>query len=65
MAEAFYVLYSRFLGQYDLMQRGAEGTTFKNTKDYWMALGLLMLGFFLFSFLKSFLLYVVVLNSNK
>lgn len=33
--------------------------------DFWLALGLLLLGYFIFSNLKYFLLNILVLNSNE
>ena len=65
ITESTNVLYFRFISQYDLMKANAEGTTFDNMSHYWLALGLLLLGYFIFSLIKYFLLNVVVLNSNE
>lgn len=65
MTEATNILYYRFISQYDLMKTNTEETTFKKMNDYWLALGLLILGYFLFNLLKYFLLNVIVLNSNE
>ena len=65
LAEATNVLYFRFISQYDLMKSGASGTTFHSMNNFWLALGLLLLGYFILNIVKSFLLNVVVLGSNK
>lgn len=65
LTEAAYVLYFRFIAQYDLMKQGSSSTTFKTMSDFWLVLGLLLLGYFIFNILKGFLLYVFVLNSNE
>ena len=65
LTEATNILYFRFISQYDLMKSNAAGTTFQKMTDFWLALGLLLLCYFLFSTLKYFVLNVVVLNSNE
>lgn len=47
------------------MKSGDSSTTFKTMNDFWLALGLLLLGYFIFSNLKYFLLNILVLNSNE
>lgn len=47
------------------MKVGKIGTTFSNFSNFWMALGLLILGYFILSTIKYFMLNFVVLNSNK
>ena len=64
ITEATNVLYFRFLSQYDLMTSNAQGTTFHKMSDFWLALGLLLVGYFFFSLIKYFLVNMVVLNSN-
>ena len=44
---------------------GAAGTTFNNMNNFWLGLGLFLIGYFIFSFFKFFLLNIVVLTSNK
>lgn len=65
MTEAANVLYFRFISQYDNMISNDPLTTFRTMHHFWLALGLLQLGFFIFSVMKFFLLNIVVLNSNK
>jgi ABC-type multidrug transport system fused ATPase/permease subunit len=61
---AFDVLYVRFLGQYDSMKTGVGPTTFNNIHSFWLTLGLLLVGSFIFSTCKFVLVYLFVLLSN-
>lgn len=65
LTEATNILYFRFISQYDQMKLNSESTTFRNMNDFWLALGLLLIGYFTFSIFKYFLLNVIVLNSNE
>ncbi len=47
------------------MKSGDPTTTFKTMNDFWLALGLLLLAYFIFSNIKYFLLNILVLNSNE
>lgn len=47
------------------MKSGDPTTYFRTMNDFWLALGLLLLGYFIFSNLKYFLLNILVLNSNE
>ncbi len=47
------------------MKSGDPTTTFKTMSDFWLALGLLLLAYFIFSNIKYFLLNILVLNSNE
>jgi ABC-type multidrug transport system fused ATPase/permease subunit len=46
------------------MQSGSSNTTFTRKSDFWLALGLLQLCYFLFSLGKCFLLNLTIVNSN-
>ena len=65
LTEVMYIIYFRILSQYDLMKKGEGNTTFERMKDFWMGLGLLIFTYFVLTFVKFFLLNVVVLNSNE
>lgn len=64
LAQIVNVLYLRQLSQYDLVKNGGN-KTFSKMSDFWLALGYLFLAYFLLTFVKSFLLNIVVVNSNQ
>ncbi len=47
------------------MRLGLEGTTFTTKTQFWLALGLLLVGYFIFNLIKYFLLNTTILNSNQ
>lgn len=64
LAEGIYVVYSRIIAQYDKMKLHSADTTLSNTNDFWLTLGLLLLGYFILGFAKAFILNILVLYSN-
>ena len=65
LTEVINAIYFRILAQFDLMKNGSSDTLLNNMSDFWLFLGFLQLGYFIFCFLKYFLLTIVVLNSNE
>lgn len=47
------------------MKIGSVDTTFKNMKSYWIGVGVLLASYFLLNLIKSILLSLIVINSNK
>jgi ABC-type multidrug transport system fused ATPase/permease subunit len=58
-------MYTRFLAQYNEMKSGLGAHTFNDSRSYWLVLGLLNLGYFIFSTVKFTLIYSYVLFSNS
>lgn len=47
------------------MKHEKNASTFAKMSDFWIVLGMLIVGYFIFSLLKYFILNVVVLSSNE
>lgn len=58
-------MYYRILAQYDNTKSGIGNSTFKNMNQYWLALGLYIIGYFIFSIIKYFFIFFGILNVNK
>ena len=65
IAEGINTVYFRILAQYDYIGSDENDFKFKSDKQYWMTLGLLQVGFFIFLNIKYFLINIVILNSNE
>ena len=65
LTEGTNIAYSRLLSQYDSIKFDVGTSTFNNINDFWITLGCLIIGYFVFSIFKYFILNIVVLFSNE
>lgn len=65
LVEACNIIYFRILAQYDSMKTGSSHTLFNNYSDFWFFLGMLVLGYFVFSVIKYLLLHIGILIANE
>ena len=63
--EAFNILYVRFLAGFNDLNEGKHDLLQDNDELYWTLLGVFIFCYFLFSILKYFILYLLVLESNE